>query len=170
MRLHLRLFYAAMALLLPGPALACDYLTQHFEHCFETTPFAEGVWDQGGDSATLYLDKIGFEGFEDYIGHGKSTSLRGALDLLLREMSDNKTSKNHLRDRFSTSSLKIVRSIDTEQWKNDPPQIRVMMIAQAADRSRISLSVTAPADTPIAELDHLSRAYAALVRPRPKGN
>lgn len=170
MSLRFRLFYAALAVLLPGPVLACDYLTQHFEHCIETTPFAEGVWEQGGDSATLYLGQIGFEGYEDYIGHSKSTSLRGALDFLLRETSENRTRENHLRDRFTTDDLKIVRSIDTSQWKDNAPQVWVTMIAQAPDRSRIELTVKAPVDTPIDELDRLSRSYAALVKRKKGGN
>jgi hypothetical protein len=160
---------AALALsILPVSGQACEDLTQHFELCSEGTPWAAGRWENGGDSATLYLGTIGFEGYEQYIGSDKATSLRGALDLFLRETAENRTRQNHVRDKFSTADLKIVRSIDTEQYKADDPTLWVVMIAQAADKTRIELSLTAPQDTPVADLDRLSREYAARVRPRPE--
>ncbi len=156
--------FAALALL-PGAATACDYLTEHFEICSEGTPWATGTWENGGDSSTLYLGKIGFEGYEGYIGSDKQRTLRGALDLFLRETADNRTRVHHLRDKFSTADLKIVRSIDTEKYGDNAPQVWAVMIAQAG-KQRIELRLIAPADTPLADVERLSRDYAALIRPR----
>jgi hypothetical protein len=158
---------AGLAFGFPGSALGCDYLTHHFEHCIEGTPWAQGVWEQGGDSATLHLDNIEYEGFEQFIGSDEQTSLRGALDLLLRKTSDRHPERKTVqRDKFSTADLKIVRIIVTDVDYKGQPRINTWMIAQAPDRTRIMLSVRAPIGTDVAEMDRLSRAYAALVKPR----
>lgn len=161
-----RWLLAAGLAIAPLPVLACEHLTRQFELCSDSTPWASGRWENGGDSATLYVDGIGFEGFEEYIGSADSTSLNGAMKRLLRETAEVLTRDGHLRDSFSTAHLTIERSIATEQFQTNAPEVKVLMIAEGSTGARIALTLRAPEGTSVAEMDRLSRDYAALVRPK----
>jgi hypothetical protein len=164
MKIHCILLTATIALGLTSQAQACDYLTEHFELCAEGTDWANGTWEQGGDSATLYLGKIGFEAFEDYLGHDATQTIGAELNTVMASWADTAKIDHHSRDSLKTPDLKIVRTIDTLAFSGDAPTLRVTMIA-VSHRQRIMLMVSAPPDTPLDTLDKLSQAYAGLIRP-----
>ena len=161
-KMMLALFLTA----LPAAGSAREYPTPNFDHCRDGTPWANGIWQNGDDSATLYLGKIALEGYKDLIGHDKAALLRGASIRLMRETADHQTWQNLIRDTFTTAPFQIERRVETSQYRGPAPVLSVMMIAQASDKSRIRLSVDLPAGTSIADIDLLSRDFAALVRPR----
>jgi hypothetical protein len=160
-----RMLCAVTVLCLGSPAIACEYMTTHFQICTEGTPFATGVWEQGGDSSTLYLGEIGFQGFEDYIGQDNGQDHDSQLNRLVASSTESGTVDHHSRDKLTMPDLRIVRSIDTIAFPDTKPILRVTMIAASITDS-ILLMIEAPADTPLDAIDQLSRDYAALIRPR----
>ncbi len=156
---------AAVAAMMPGMATACAYLTQHFELCTEGTDWAKGRWEQGGDSATLYLGKIGYEGFEEYLAHDPKLSIEAELAAGLAGVHEVAPVAPIERDRPAHPTLSVVRSIDMVTF-NEKPELRVTMIADAGTE-RIMIMVRAPADTPLDTIRMLSQGYLELVRLTP---
>jgi hypothetical protein len=155
---------AAGAVALPIGADACEYLTQHFELCAEGTDWANGVWEQGGDSATLYLGQVGFEGFEEYLARGEGPTPADELNAIQKYWSDDAKIEPFVRDTMTTDYLTVERSIDTLRFGDDTPVVRATMIASAKGE-QIMLMVSAPPEMPLAEMEYMSRHYARLVRP-----
>lgn len=155
----------AMALaLVSAPALACEYVTPHFDLCSEGTPWADGTWENGGNSAQLQVGDVEYEAYEPFYGSDEQRSLAAALDHILRRIDGRSPRTHHQRDRLATASLKIVRSIDTVAFTMRPAKMVVMMIASGGGH-RVSLTLEAPEGTPVEDLDRLSRDYAALIVP-----
>jgi hypothetical protein len=149
-------------------AEACQYLTSKFELCTEGTPWANGEWVQGGDSATLIVDGVEYEGFFPYLDHDPALTPSAELDHLARNWGDETKVKTHQRDRLRSDTLAIERVIQTIRFESRQPELRVTMIAEAGDQ-RILLMVRAPSGTSIDRIDELSRLYAGLVRPAANG-
>lgn len=145
----------------------CAYLSQSFDLCAQGTPWAGGRWEQFGDGATLYLGDIGFDGFEDYFGRDDSKSIAEDLASVTSDRDPDDLVVPHLRDAFVTDDLHVERSIDTMTFGDRAPQLRVTMIGQVGSE-RIMMLVSAPAETALAEIEIMSRDYAALVRLRTK--
>jgi hypothetical protein len=166
MKVHCLLLAASTALQ-PLASNACEYLTQHFELCSEGTPWATGRWENGGDSATLYVGDIGYEGFENYLGYDLTQPMDRQLQTLFTAMNDGSDAKVLQQDRLASSDLALVRVIfdRINPARTDERELRVAMIAEAAG-ARIMLDVIAPPDTSLADVERLSRAYVALVQPR----
>jgi len=163
-----RLLFTGLALAVPGPVLACEYLTKHFELCAEGTPWATGRWENGGDSAMLYVGEIGYEGFEDYRSHDPAKSI-------YQEMDDAKRSSPNdvvilKSDRLAAADMAFARTISRETSDSFGTEVWVTMIAEdirdpQTQGARILLWLRAPADTDVDEVERLSREYAALVWP-----
>lgn len=156
---------AALAVALPQTVQACEYLTQHFELCDEGTPWANGTWEQGGDSATLHLDGVAYDSFEDYLGRDDAQLPQANLKYLMTHWAEDAKVVNHGNDTLPHPDMPVLRTINTITFPNDPPQLRVTMIAHA-NGERILMMLRAPSDMPVEQIDQLSRDYAALVRPR----
>jgi hypothetical protein len=161
---------AAFTALLPLAANACEYLTEHFELCSEGTPWASGRWENGGDSATLYVGDVGYEGFEDYLGYDLTQPMDRQLQGIFTAMNDGSDTKVLQQDRLASTDLALVRMIfdRINPARTDERELRVTMIAEAAG-ARIMLNVVAPPDTALADVDRLSRDYVALIQPRAPG-
>jgi hypothetical protein len=162
---HGLILSAAMALAVPGAAQACQYLTSHFELCDEGTPWANGTWEQGGDSATLHLDGVKYDSFEEYLGRDDAQLPEANLTYLMTHWAEDAKVVNHLYDSLPHPDMPVLRTINTITFPNDPPQLRVTMIANAKGE-RILMMLRAPGDLSVDQIDTLSRDYAALVRPR----
>jgi hypothetical protein len=159
-------FFSGLGIGFPRSAFGCDDLTQHFNHCIEDTPWAQGVWEQGEASASPDLDTTAYEGFAQFTGSDKQTLRRAALDLLLRQTIDQHPErKTPLRDERATQDLRIVPVIPTDVGHLGQQLINAGTIAQAPDNQRIKLSVRAPIGTALVEMDRLSRTHSALVKP-----
>jgi len=164
-----RLLIIGLALAVSGPVQACEYLTKHFELCAEGTPWATGRWENGGDSAMLYVGEIGYEGFEDYQSHDPAKSI-------YQEMDDAKrSSPNEVvilkSDRLAAADMAFARTISRETSDSFGTEVWVTRIAEdirdpQKQGARTLLLLRAPLDTPLADVERLSREYAALVYPR----
>ena len=165
MSLHAVIMSAALALVLPNAAQACQYLTSHFELCDEGTPWANGTWEQGGDGATLHLDGVKYDSFEDYLGRDDAQLPEANLEYLMTHWAEDAKVANHANDTLPHPDMPVLRTINTITFPNDPPQLRVTMIAHAKGE-RILMMLRAPGDMPVDQIDQLSRDYAALVHPR----
>lgn len=172
MRLPARLGGLALAALpLAGPALACEYLTEHFELCLEGSPWAGGRWENGGDSATLYIrderyaPELSFEGFEDYYGKDRRKALSGDLAAVTEATGSDETRVEMDRDRFRTADLKVVRVVNMTSFAGDAPHLVVEMIA-AAKGERIFILMNGPSDVPVPEMKAISQDMAARIHPR----
>ncbi len=167
----IRSFAAALALAVPGPVLACEYLTKHFELCPEGTPWATGRWENGGDSATLYVGDIGYEGYEDYRYHDPAKTIYAEMDTRNAEPSRQSQTVTLKADRLAAADMAFVRIIEQVSNKSIGTEVWVTMIAEDTrdpqkQGARILLQLRAPADTPVERVERLSREYAALVWPR----
>ncbi len=165
MTLHPLVLSSALAVMLPGAAQACQYLTQHFELCDEGTVWANGTWEQGGDSATLHLNGVAYDSFEDYLGRDDAQLPEANLKYLMTHWAEDAEVVNHLTDTLPHPDMPVLRSINTLTRPGNPPELRVSMIANAKGE-RILMMLTAPADMPVDQIETLSRGYATLVRPR----
>lgn len=167
---------ALVLALLPGPAVAggCDYLTEHFELCLEGSAWAEGRWENGGDSATLYLadkrfaQELSFEGFEDYVGKDRGKTLGDDLAAATALRSADETRVELGRDRFRTGDLKGVRQITLTRFAGDAPRLVVEMVA-AAQGERIFIRMNAPSDMPLPEMTAISNDIVERIHPRGQG-
>lgn len=164
--MNFRPVLAGALALIATPAFSCDHLTRHFEICTGGTPWEDGRWESAGDSDTLWLGDIGYVSFEDYLGRDSARSIEAERETLLAEWQDS-IAALHAEDAFETGDLRVVRLITSRAWPDGPAFIEATMIAEAGDRpgQRLMMRVTAPAGTPPADLDALSRGYAGLIRP-----
>ena len=159
------------ALMLPATAMACEKLTGNFTLCTEGTPWAKGNWVSGGDSDTLYLGDIAFEGFEDYGGSGSGKSLAADMAFTEGRWSNDATTvvAPHVNDQFRTKTLNVYRTIETVTHATETPTLWVTMIASGGG-NRIMMTVRAPAETPVDQIDQMSRDFATLIRPAQPGD
>jgi hypothetical protein len=161
----------ALALALPGPALACEHLSEHYELCSEGTPWETGDWVNGGDSATLTVGGIEYEGFEDYGSHDPAKTIYAEMDDLVRGRTEIGEVVPLMADRLLAADMAFARVIHKGTFGSFGTHIWVFMIAEdirdpQKAGARILLLMRAPADTPLPDLDRLSREFAALVYPR----
>ena len=133
--------------------------------CIRDRPWATGTWEQGGDSATLHLNGVAYDGFEDYLGRDDAQLPEANLKYLMTQWDEDAEVVNHLTDTLPHPDMPVLRTINTLTFRSDPPELRVTMIAHA-NGERILMMLRAPADMPLDQIDTLSRGYAALVRPR----
>ncbi len=161
----------AIAMLTATSAFGCERLTPHFSLCAEGTPWADGRWENAGDSATLYVGEIGFEGYEDYPETGSGKSLEAELAQSTARWSDSATTtvQFHLGDHLRTPALNIYRNIATVTFETYKPNLWVTMVASGGGH-RIMLTVQAPVDTGLDQIDALSRQYAGLIQPAQPGD
>jgi hypothetical protein len=167
----MKIWILALALALPGPVIACEYLTQHYELCPEGTPWANGRWENGGDSATLYVGKIGYEGFEDYRYHDPDKTIYQEMDDRTQDPERPNVVVALKADRLAAQDMAFVRVIERVTSDSFGTEVWVTMFAEDTrdapnPGARILLQLRAPADTPVDKVDRLSREFAALVWPR----
>ncbi len=156
----------AGVLLAAAPALAddCQYLTEHFQLCLGDSFWSDGTWENGGDSATLYAGDFSFEGFEAYLGKAPGHSLNQDLSELTGGMDEGDQTQVLLEDSLQTQDLRLARHIASITPHDGSARVVARMIA-SAEGQRIAILMTAPADTPLAEMDRLTRDMAGSIHP-----
>lgn len=167
----MKTWFLALALALPGPAVACEYLTKHYELCSEGTPWETGDWVSGGDSATLTVNGIGYSGYEDYRTYDPELTIYAEMDLLVQSRSNIGKVVPLMADRLMAVDMAFARMIHRGTFKYLGTEIWVFMIAEdirdpQKGGARIQLTMRAPKNTPLKVVDRLSREFAALVYPR----
>ena len=121
MSLMRMVFTASLAIALPQAARACQYLTQHFELCDEGTPWANGTWEQFGDGATLHLDGVAYDSFEDYLGRDDAVPPEANLKFLMTHWDEDAQVLNHQTDTLSHPDMPVLRTINTITFAGDHP-------------------------------------------------
>ncbi|QFT60007.1 hypothetical protein FIU94_14340 [Sulfitobacter sp. THAF37] len=167
MRRALAWALGAALLSLPQTAAACAQLSQDVWMCARGSAWETATWDQYGDGATLLLDDYVLDFTQDWPGSEITDGISTLEELFTTyaawAAAEAEAPSNLLQsDKLDLPHATVVRQIQRDLWEGEP-YLQAVMLAQVSD-ARIMLWLQAPNETPVEDLDLVSREVVTQLR------